>query len=159
MATPAAPLLKPLVVNSSEGPTLSVVGETIRVLADTAATSGAAFVFENITPPGGGPPLHRHARDDEHFFVFEGRVKFSVNGAETTVGPGAYIFAPRGSIHTFRNVGDTPSRMFLVVSPGELEAPFRECDRLERAGQLSKEAVGPTFGRHGVEVLGPPLGP
>ncbi len=97
------------------GEILSVVGERIRVLADAASTGGRAAIFEETTAPGMGPPLHRHGRDDEYFFVVEGTVKFVVDGREFTVEAGGFALAPRGSTHTFRNVGSSPSKMQLPV--------------------------------------------
>lgn len=48
-----------------EGERLSVVGESIRILMDSRMTGGKSVVFENTSPVGNGPPLHRHGRDDE----------------------------------------------------------------------------------------------
>ena len=135
---------------------LNVVGETIRVLADAAASGGRCSIFETTTPVGSGPPLHRHGRDDEYFYILEGTVKFSVNGKEATFGPGAFVHAPRGSIHTFRNVGAAPARMLVTCSPAGLEGPFRQAHRLGSAA--TPEALAAAFATFDVTFLGPPLG-
>jgi mannose-6-phosphate isomerase-like protein (cupin superfamily) len=147
----------PIVHQPGKGETLHVVGETIRILVDSAATGGACLVFENTSPPGSGPPLHRHGRDDEAFFVVEGTVKFSVNGQEAMLGPGGFAFAPRGSIHTFLNVGPGPCRMIITCTPGGLEVPFRECDALARQGRMTPEAVTAAFQKFDLDIMGPPL--
>ena len=59
MSTPNPP--QPFVLSPADGERLSLVGESVRVLADAKATGGRCFIFEETTPPGGGPPLHRHA--------------------------------------------------------------------------------------------------
>src|SRR5690554_3399760 len=100
---------EPAFLQPGEGESLRIVGESVRVLADGASTAGACFVFEETTRPGHGPPLHTHAREDEFFYVVEGSVKFVVDGRETVVRAGGAAFAPRGSAHTFCNVGDSPS--------------------------------------------------
>jgi mannose-6-phosphate isomerase-like protein (cupin superfamily) len=141
----------------NEGEILSVVGEHIRILADSAATGGKCLIFENTSPPAGGPPLHRHGRDDEYFVVLEGTLKFSVNGQESTVSAGGAVLAPRGTIHAFVNIGKTPSRMLTICTPGGLEGPFREVDQLTRAGKITMDAVVAAFQRFDLEVLGPPL--
>ncbi|MDX2016903.1 MAG: cupin domain-containing protein [Planctomycetota bacterium] len=142
-----------------EGPTLSVVGETIRVLADSAMTGGACAMIEETGPFGAGPPLHRHTREDEHFYVLEGQYKFTVNGQESMVSAGGYAFAPRGSVHTFVNATPPPgrARLLVVCTPGGLESAFRECDELARRGPVSMDAIVAAFGKIGVEFLGPPL--
>lgn len=139
------------------GEIVNVVGDRVRILADGVATGGQAAIFEDITAPGMGPPLHRHQRDDEFFFVIDGTVKFSVDGREFVAAAGGFAFAPRGSVHTFRNVGATPSRMLVACTPAGLERAFREADQLAREGRASPETLAAAFGRIGVEFLGPPL--
>ncbi len=141
------------------GEHLSVVGDRVRILADGAATGGKFLVFEETGPPGGGPPLHRHTHDDEFFLVLEGTLRFSVDGKETIVEPGGTIFARKGSVHTFVNAGQTPTRLIIVCSPPGLEGPFRECDQLAREGRENPETVAAAFKKFGVEIVGPPLTP
>lgn len=154
-------ILLPIIRRHDDGEKLSVVGETIRLLADSDATGGVCAVFEETTPFGGGPPLHRHSREDEHFYVLEGEFKFVVDGKESRVGVGGYVFAPKGSVHTFVNATSPPGRgrMLVVCTPGGLENPFRGCDRMTRDGTASIEAVTAELAASGVEVLGPPLKP
>jgi mannose-6-phosphate isomerase-like protein (cupin superfamily) len=146
-----------MIRQSGEGEVLNVVGERIRILADSAMTDGKCVIFENISEPGSGPPLHRHGRDDEFFFVVEGTVKFLVDGQESVVSAGGAALAPRGSVHAFANVGTQPSRMIITCCPGGLEGPFREADRLQREGRVSPESLAEVFGRFDLEILGPPL--
>lgn len=146
-----------MVLGPGEGEVLSVVGERIRILADSARTRGACVVFENISPPGGGPPMHRHGRDDELFFVVEGTVRFSIDGHESVVGPGGSAYAPRGSVHTFVNAGSTPSRMVITCCPGGIEGPFRAVDKLERNGKATPDAVVAAFGAFDLAIVGAPL--
>lgn len=84
-------------------------------------------VVTAITPPGGGPPPHYHQNEDEWFHVEEGRVAFFHDGQWHELGPGGSAFMPRNSIHTFKNVGDTPSRMRITASPAGFETFFARC--------------------------------
>lgn len=141
----------------AEGERLNVLGVLVRVLADSAATGGACVVMELTVPPGEGPPLHRHTLDDECFFITEGTVLFELNGRRVVQGPGGFVRAPRGSIHTFRNAGASPARMVVICTPGGLEGPFREVDALSRDGNPTPETVTEVFARFDLEILGPPL--
>ena len=38
--------------------------------------------------------------------------------AEFAVGPGAFVYTPRGVPHTFRLDGDTPARLLVLLTPG-----------------------------------------
>lgn len=162
-ATANSPTLLPLIRQPGEGETLSVVGDRLRVLADSASTGGACAIFEETCDFGMGPPLHRHTREDEHFYVLSGLYKFSMNGQESIVGPGGSVFAPRGSVHTFLNItpatSPTPGRMLVVCTPGGMEHPFRACDRLGQSGKASMDAIVEIFKQHDLEFVGPPLTP
>jgi quercetin dioxygenase-like cupin family protein len=138
-----------------EGQRLTILTDKVRVLADGDATGGAAFIFETTVPPGSGPPLHRHASDDEYFYILAGRFKFVMDGRTFIAEPGAFVAAPKGSVHTFVNLGQAEGRMLLVTTPAGLEGPFRA---------ISGGVQPPTpalltevFGRAGIEFVGPPL--
>jgi mannose-6-phosphate isomerase-like protein (cupin superfamily) len=52
-----------------------------------------------------GPPPHRHRGHDEYFFVLESTISLVVDGKESTVGPNTLAFVPRGTTHSFKNIG------------------------------------------------------
>lgn len=141
----------------AQGEYLNVVGDTVRILIDSEATQGRYLVFETVTSPGAGPPLHRHGHDDEFFYIVEGTMKFIVDGVTHIVGPGGTAFAPRGSVHTFVNAGAAPSRMVITCCPGGLERSFRECDALGREGRATPETIEAAFRKFDLEFVGPPL--
>lgn len=143
-----------------EGEQVQVVTDLVRILADTASTGGMCNIFESRTNPGDGPPLHRHSVDDEFFFVLEGRFKFVLDGRSFVAEPGAFLVAPRGSTHTFTNAGSGPGRMLVITMPGGLDGPFREAAAAVTNPSTPPDpaVLGPIFGRHGIEFLGPPIG-
>ncbi len=89
-----------------------------------AETGGKYTAFMLETPPGGGPPPHRHDREDEWFHVLEGRAEFYADGERITVEAGGSVFAPKGSVHCFRNVGDTILRQLIHTAPSGFEDFF-----------------------------------
>ncbi|PYL06612.1 MAG: cupin domain-containing protein [Verrucomicrobia bacterium] len=84
-------------------------------------------MWTGTMPPGGGPPLHYHLNEDEIFHVLEGRVAFFLDGEWREVGPGGSAFMPRGVAHTFKNVGDAPSRVLIMTIPSGFEKFFARC--------------------------------
>ena len=54
--------------------------------------------------------------------TFEIRIGDEVHG----LGPGGFAYAPRGTIHNFRNTAETPSRILVGFTPGGMEGFFRE---------------------------------
>jgi hypothetical protein len=45
------------------------------------------------------------------------------------IGPGGFAYAPRGTVHNFRNTSETPSRILVGFTPAGMEGFFRESGR------------------------------
>ena len=82
------------------------------------------------SPPGGGPPPHRHDHEDEIFRVLEGEFELFDGEQWTRVPEGDYVYTLRGSVHTFRNCGNTTGRMQCIIVPGGLENYLEELSKL-----------------------------
>ncbi len=82
--------------------------------------------MEGIIPPGGGPPLHIHHREEESFYVLEGTLEITLGEKKFNATPGSFIQIPRGLVHRFQNVGSTRARMLLLFSPAGMEKYFEE---------------------------------
>ena len=97
-----------MTVRPHEGKVLLAFGEEVTVYLGSAETGGKFTSFVEVTPPGGGPPPHYHENEDEWFFPLEGRAEFFLDGTWKEVPIGIIVFVPRGTVHTFRNPGETP---------------------------------------------------
>lgn len=140
------------------GDPLYVVGSDIWVKISSRDTCGAFAIMEDRTPPQGGPPLHLHHHQDEWWYVLEGQYLFEVDGQNIHAGPGATVFAPRGTRHTFQNTGSTPGRTVVTVVPGGLDIFFEELSAAVPPGAIPDPAkLSSLFEKHGLELLGPPL--
>jgi quercetin dioxygenase-like cupin family protein len=106
---------------------LHAFGEEVRILLDGQGTGGRLTMWTEVTPPGGGPPPHYHENEEETFHVLEGRVAFLSEGEWHEAGPGGAAYMPRGVVHTFKNVGDQPSRMLISTTPSGFETFFARC--------------------------------
>ena len=104
----------------------SVVGDRyhFQVLGDE--TNGAFAMFEAFVPPQHGPPPHVHHREDEVFYVIEGEFTFTIAGQPVLATAGQTIFGKRDIPHTFRNSGEKPGRLIIIVTPAGLERFFME---------------------------------
>ena len=138
------------------GTVYHALGDQVTVLLSGEQTGGAFTMVEVIVPPGGGPPPHCHHREDEWFYVLEGRVELWHDGVWTEAPAGSAIFLPRGIPHTFRNCGDTPLRMIVHVAPAGFEVFF------SRMAEACNGPDGPDMPRilqiaaeHGIEFLPP----
>jgi quercetin dioxygenase-like cupin family protein len=79
------------------------------VPADKAQTSGNITNIESIYQHGGGLPRLFHEREAEMAYVISGRLRIRIGDEpETTAGPGAMVFVPRGVARRFTaDVDDT----------------------------------------------------
>lgn len=137
---------------------IHVLGNELIIKISSCDTGGAFTVFEGQTQPLAGPPLHRHPDQDEWWYIVDGDFKFEVDGQEIYASAGATVFAPRGSRHTFQNIGTTPGRTLTTVIPGGLDLFFEELESVAPKGAVPEPAkILPVFEKHGLELLGPPL--
>ena len=140
------------------GAPLTIFGNEIAVKVGSEDSAGAFAVVEVHTPPGGGPPLHRHSREDETFYILEGEYTFAVDGRRIVAGPGACVFAPLGSVHTFTNSGSGVARMLTMVQPAGLDRYFADLAEAVRGmARPDPATMIAVAARHGLEILGPPL--
>ena len=135
---------QPVLVPANAGTVFNVIGDQFTIKLAAQQTQGALTLLEIITPPGGGPPPHYHLNHDELFMVQEGRVSFFLQSRWTELGPGGVVFVPRGSVHTFRNVGDVPARQHGLVTPSGLENASSRC-----AAEFAKPRMRPVSSRSG----------
>jgi len=141
------------------GSKLSVVGEEVSVKISSADTVGAFTVCEDVTSPLAGPPLHLHHDQDEWWYILEGEYLFEVDGKQIRASAGATVFARRGLPHTFQNIGQKPGRTLVTTVPGGLDVFFAELSAMFPPGAaLHRERLATLFHKHGLELLGPPIG-
>lgn len=130
---------------------------TFKSMAD--ATGGALTALEGVAAPGEGPPLHVHRGQDELIYTLEGRFDIRVGDEVHDARPGSFVFIPRGTPHTWRNVGDAPGRFFAALMPAATEfeqffVRYAELSPDQRdAGAFARVAAE----TQGMEVIGPPL--
>ena len=117
---------KPTVNTPPRGRTIAVVGDVYRFLVSGEETNGKYALWEAIVPPGGGPPLHVHSREEEGFYILEGEITFTVNGEKLVARAGTFANMPVGTPHAFKNESPRPAKMLISVAPAGLENMFFE---------------------------------
>jgi quercetin dioxygenase-like cupin family protein len=149
-------------LHPGEGRSVWLVDDLVTVKLASEDTGGAYSLMEVRTQPGGGPPPHAHRNHDEAIYVLEGDVELSVGESSLPAGAGSCVYAPRGTLHAWRNVGAAPSRVLTVITPGGLEGFFLEAG--EPATDASSPPPGPpdiekvmaVAAKYGVEIPPPP---
>lgn len=87
-------------------------------------TGGVYSISEVKSFPQTGPPPHIHLREDEDFYVLEGEFSFLLGGETIRAVAGDFVHVPKGTVHTYRNVGTAPARHLVVLTPGGFEEFF-----------------------------------
>jgi quercetin dioxygenase-like cupin family protein len=104
------------------------------IKASSEQTGGAFSLVEAIDPME--TPLHVHEREDEAFYILGGEHEFQCGDETFRVGPGDFVFLPRGIPHAHRRLGDPSlSRMLIMVSPPGFEHFFVDLSEAQEAGR------------------------
>jgi quercetin dioxygenase-like cupin family protein len=149
-----APTLAARLLHAEEGGRLNVMGSDTLVKLTGADTAGQLSMFVVTANPGDGVPMHTHTREDELFYVLEGRVRFDTGGTSTVAGTGATAFLPRSVPHAWWVEGDQPAKVIIMTLPGTFDAFFAEiaCPPGERPDMA---AVVRTCERYGITFAPP----
>lgn len=113
-----------LLLNPGEGKSYWVLGDLYTFKATGKETGGTFTVMDQIIQPQSGPPPHIHNREDEVFYILEGRFSFMCNGKQSVFETGAFVYIPKGTLHTFKNISGTPGRLLVTITPAGLEDFF-----------------------------------
>lgn len=116
------------------------VGQVGWLTPDAAADMGQIVLVEG---PGYRTPVHVHHRTDESFYVLSGRLTLQVDGRTHELGPGEYVFIPRGTPHAQGNTGAEPARLLLTVSSGDFIGFFRAREELVKTSPPGHPDYGP----------------
>ncbi len=158
-----------LVVPHEGGEPLWHLGALDVLKATGADTAGQLWMMEQTFRRGPGAPMHVHSREDEAFYVLEGRFTFVLGDQVRTLEPGDFAWGPRDVAHGFA-VDSATGRCLTLSTPAGLEDFFRQTG--EPAGSLdlppapagppSEEQMGElarVLQTYGVELVGPPPEP
>ena len=100
---------------------------TFKVVGDD--TNGALAVAELTAGPEIGPPPHIHHNADESFYILEGTFDFSLAGRSFSASAGAFVYLPKGVVHTHRAGGGAVARALVIQSPAGVERFIEEAGK------------------------------
>lgn len=158
-----------IVQNAEQGRALWHFGALLIFKALTSETGGQCWILEGLADRGMAVPLHVHTREDELWHILEGEIVFIANGKPTVHGPGATVFIPRNTAHTFQ-VKSERARWFGVGIGGTLDRWFFETGVPAHALTLPPpasrpptpqeiQAINDSLRAYGTDTLGPPPEP
>ena len=111
-------------VAAKEGPTISVFGDTYRIVIGSEQTKGAYALIDMLIPPKGGPGPHSHATFQEAFYILDGEIKVITKEKIYIGSKGSYVNIPfNGPVHKFTN----ETNNLRTCSVLQLQQVWREC--------------------------------
>jgi len=151
----------PVHVAPDQGESFWLLGDLYTIKVRGEDTGGAFGLWGMVAAPGSGPPLHIHHAEAESFYVLSGEFEFTADGRTFHATEGSLVYVPKGTPHTFKNVGKEEARAVVFVAPAGFERFFEEAGEL--ATNLGKPLTTPTdlgrlleiARRHRCEILGP----
>ena len=125
------------VVEPQEGPSVSVVGDTYRIIRGSEQTDGAYALIDMLIPLKGGPLPHSHVTFQEAFYIIDGEITIITKEKTHTAKKGSYVNIPfNGPIHKFTNKTDNSAHILCLITPAGMEKMFEE---------VGKPVVADTF--------------
>jgi mannose-6-phosphate isomerase-like protein (cupin superfamily) len=76
-----------------------------------------ALIEFELHPGFTGPDPHSHDDHIDSFYVLEGEPEFVMGDEKLRLGPGSFVAAPLGVVHTFANPGPEPARLLNTHAP------------------------------------------
>ena len=125
--------------------------DVTELVATREQTGGALGLFRQTIAPKSGPPAHIHRAEDEFFYVVSGEFNFKLGDRIVSAPARSIVFVPRGTAHTFQNVGTEPGVLLVGVTPGGFEKMFEERQGVDMVTNRTLMKM------HNMEAVGPPL--
>ena len=155
----------PITVGPHDGPSLSVVGDTYRILVGGKETADEFATIDMLVPPGGGPGPHAHPDFHETFYIIDGEVEVRSEEGIYIATKGSFVIIPKGGmVHCFKNKSDKMAHLLCTVVPAGLEDLFVEIgkpvkyDEFLPPPEMDHEAIEKLIAiaeKHGQKVFPP----
>lgn len=110
----------------NQGDSYWVLGDLYTFKAVGEETGNAYALIEAVIQPNNGTPPHTHSHEDEAFYIQDGEIQFELDTETVMASPGTFLHSPKGQRHSFKNIGTTPAKMLIWVTPAGLEKFFAE---------------------------------
>ena len=129
-------------------------GAELVIKATGDETGGTLFMSESTIPPGfAGPVPHRHEQLHDMFYVLEGTLTVRSGDQLHECGPGTFVCAPPGVVHTFSNRSDGPVRFLNFNTPSGFENYMRDLAAAAQEGPLTPETMRRVASRYDFEPV------
>jgi mannose-6-phosphate isomerase-like protein (cupin superfamily) len=133
---------------------LAVLGTRIGVRLTGRTSQDRMCLAELDVRAGTGVVPHLHRREDELFYVLSGEFEIEVDGINYSAPTGTTVYVPRGTFHSFNNVGCTIGRLLSMHTPAGFEHFIAEMSAYSEHGMEIPESdvLVELLDKHGMDV-------
>lgn len=110
---------RPFTVGGGTGRPTRIEQPTTHYKALSVDTGGAYTFGEHVLAMDF--PSHIHHREDEGLYVLEGQLTATVGDETFSLGPGDFVFMPKGVPHSLTGDSDPRPRLLFISTPGGFE--------------------------------------
>lgn len=142
----------PNVVRLGEGLKYDIMGHEVTVKLHSSDANDS-LIFELISPPGDGIPLHVHSLEDEFIYFLEGEFEVLLGEETFKATAGDQLNFLRNIPHGYTNTGSIPTKSLWFVSPGKNQEHFFNELKLFPPGPPDLDRIAKLNEAHGQKLL------
>ena len=118
------------------------IGHLMSILISSDDSGGRFALMHGFEIRGLEPPPHIHTREDESFYLMDGKITYTVGNETFDARKGDWMFLPRGIKHSFK-VNTEQAEVLIHLSPGGFEGYFREMSEPAKELRIPPRPAGP----------------
>lgn len=135
---------------------IQVLSDQLRLLLRSAESPSRMSVMVVDVPPGGFVPPHRHASEEEGYFVLDGALSLTIADETRTLVAGDFGHVPPRTVHAYANTGTAQVRFLAWTVGGPIDQFFEAMSQHVRQMPQDAPAMAEITARFGVEMVGAP---
>lgn len=135
---------------------IQVLSDQLRLLLRSADSPFQMSAMVVDVPPGGAVPPHTHGKEEEGYFVLEGKLELTIGEDTHTLAAGDFGHVPPRTVHGYTNASAAPVRFLAWTVGGPIDQFFEAMS--QRVKQMPKDApaMAEITSRFGVQIVGGP---
>ena len=141
---------------TSEVQPIQVLSDQLRLLLHSNASPFQMSVMVVEVPPGGFVPPHTHGKEEEGYFVLEGRLSLTIADSKRDLEVGDFGHVPPQTVHAYANPGTQPVRFLAWTVGGPIDQFFEAMSRQVRRMPEDAPVMAELAARFNVHMVGAP---
>ncbi|MCU0919190.1 MAG: cupin domain-containing protein [Burkholderiaceae bacterium] len=135
---------------------IQVLSDQLRLLLRSADSPFRMSAMVVDVPAGGSVPPHRHAQEEEGYFVLDGELTLTIGEDTRTLAAGDFGHVPPRAVHAYANRSAAPVRFLAWTVGGPMDEFFEAMSRHVKRMPQDAPAMAQLTARFGVQMVDTP---